>query len=101
MRSKVDYMVVAWSRIRSVNVLHHPRPIAYVFQRLCTLPAQGAFIVFTTGCLLSCKLSLFSQAFLVTHRRFKIHPFYWTAQVLDHTHATNYWNNHVLHVISR
>ena len=100
-RSRVDSLVVAWSRVRFVSVLHHPRPIANVFERLCTLPAQGTLIIFTTGCLLSRKLSLFSQALLVTHRRFKIPPIYWAAQVLDHTHATNYRNNHVLHVISR
>jgi len=76
----------------------HRNPDAHVVQRLCAFPAKGASIIFTAGCVLSRKLSLFSQALLVAHRRFEVPPLYWAAQVLDYTHATNYWNDYVRHV---
>lgn len=93
-------IIVAWSCIGFVNALYHSTSGADVIKRLCTLSAQGTFIILATSCLLSCKLSLFSQTLLVTHCGFKIPPHHRATQVLDYTHAANHWNDHVRYVVS-
>lgn len=95
----VNSIIVAWSCIGFVKCPTSSTSGAHVIKRLCALPAQGTFIIFATGCLLSCKLSLFSKALLVAHCGFKIPSHHRAAQVLDYTHAANHWNDYVRYVV--